>query len=539
MKTIQYLALLLTAVVGLAASGCSSAQYGQRPGYGNQPDYGDSQAGYDNQSGYNQPDYTNQPGDGSPDFYSDLAPYGDWVQTPEYGRVWIPRAEAGFQPYASNGHWIVTDYGNTWVSDYAWGWAPFHYGRWYRDNYRGWAWVPGNDWGPAWVSWRTGGGYYGWAPLGPGINVGGNFNIAPNFWTFVPQIYITSPQLYSYCVPRPRVVNIYQNTTVINNIYRNNNRSYYYGPNRNEIERVTRRSVPVYRIERQDRPGRYDVSNGAVRIYRPDVARNNSRGTYSRPGTVNNQPNRPDYTPNGTNRRDNNPNGSGRGTYSTPFDNSPPATPNPTDRSGNNRRDNNPNGRGAYSAPFDSRPPVTPNSSDPSATDRRDNNPNGSGRGTYSAPFDNRPSTTPSAGTQPSRTYPAPNSGSRDGAMPGPPNRGFDENRSRGTVTPQPGQPTDNTPRQAPQTGGFGRGSGTDGGQPQRMPENRGGGFSQPRQEPVRVQEQPQQQVPQGRGSYQPQPRTQEAAPAPQPGARQETTSPPNGNNGRGTRGPR
>jgi hypothetical protein len=30
----------------------------------------------------------------------------------------------------------------------------------------GWYWVPGNVWGPAWVSWASGGDYIGWCPLG-------------------------------------------------------------------------------------------------------------------------------------------------------------------------------------------------------------------------------------------------------------------------------------------------------------------------------------------------------------------------------------
>ena len=120
-----------------------------------QPGYG--QSGY-SQPGYGQPNYDqynqydqsyNQSGGSAPDFYDELDPYGQWVQTPEYGTVWIPNAGPGFQPYATNGHWVITEYGNTWVSDYAWGWGPFHYGRWYQDRYRGWAWIPGRDWGPA------------------------------------------------------------------------------------------------------------------------------------------------------------------------------------------------------------------------------------------------------------------------------------------------------------------------------------------------------------------------------------------------------
>ncbi len=260
--------------LGLSLASCATAQYGQL-GY----DYGQPDNG---QYGYNQPH--SQPGYGEPDYYNELSAYGQWVNTPEYGTVWMPSVEPGFQPYATNGRWIVTEYGNTWVSDYAWGRVPFHYGRWYLDRFGRWAWVPGNEWAPAWVSWRSGGGYYGWAPLGPGLNSHVNVNIPPAWWTFVPQVYITSPRLYNYCVPRPRVVNVYQNTTIINNVYRVDNRAYAYGPRREEIESVTRQRVPVYRVQEVDRVGwnnRRDYASDRNRL-------NNS--PYSRPNYQPRQP---------------------------------------------------------------------------------------------------------------------------------------------------------------------------------------------------------------------------------------------------------
>src|SRR6185437_3876855 len=64
------------------------------------------------------------------EFYDALEPYGTWVSDPEYGDVWVPDVEDGFRPYATRGHWVVTEYGNVWVSRYRWGWATFHYGRW-------------------------------------------------------------------------------------------------------------------------------------------------------------------------------------------------------------------------------------------------------------------------------------------------------------------------------------------------------------------------------------------------------------------------
>ncbi|KQS33297.1 DUF6600 domain-containing protein [Dyadobacter sp. Leaf189] len=182
-------------------------------------------------------------------FYEELSPYGRWVRNPQFGSIWVPDVPRGFQPYSTNGYWEVTEYGNTWVSDYDWGWAPFHYGRWSFDDYVGWFWVPDYEWGPAWVNWRSGGGYYGWAPLGPGVNINVSVNIPSFWWVFVPQRYVTYRNWYNYCPPRRRVTNVYNQTVIINNYYRSNNRTYVYGPRRDEIERVTRRSVPVRTID--------------------------------------------------------------------------------------------------------------------------------------------------------------------------------------------------------------------------------------------------------------------------------------------------
>ena len=205
-------------------------------------------------------------------FYNELSPYGRWTSHPQYGSVWTPyNVDRDFQPYATNGQWMMTEYGNTWVSDYDWGWAPFHYGRWFHDNYYGWAWVPDYQWGPAWVDWRSGGGYYGWAPLWPGVRVGVSFDIPFNFWVFVPQRYVYRPRVFGYCVYGDRYRNVYNQTTIINNYYRNDNRVYSYGPRRSEIERATRGSVPVYRAEELR-------SNGYA------SARQNSDGSYRSSG---------------------------------------------------------------------------------------------------------------------------------------------------------------------------------------------------------------------------------------------------------------
>ena len=121
-------------------------------------------------------------------FQTALAPYGGWDYDSSYGYVWSPSVSivgAGFSPYGTGGNWALTEYGWTWVSDFNWGWAPFHYGRWITRAGR-WSWVPGSMWGPAWVSWRSGGGYVGWSPLPPrGVRLAGGYG-ARSPWRFAP-----------------------------------------------------------------------------------------------------------------------------------------------------------------------------------------------------------------------------------------------------------------------------------------------------------------------------------------------------------------
>lgn len=220
-------------------------------------------------------------------FYDELMPYGDWVKDGRHGYVWLPAVYEDFHPYGTNGHWVNTSYGNTWVSDYDWGWATFHYGRWYfDDNYQSWAWVPDYDWGPAWVDWRSGGGYYGWAPMGPGFSVSVRVNIPTAYWVFVPQNRFVYHNVYSYNLPRSRRVKIYNNTTIINNTVVYNNNHYYAGPARREVEKVTRRSYPERRIENSRTAGRTVASRNSVSAYRPDLQTARGTTTAARPSRV-------------------------------------------------------------------------------------------------------------------------------------------------------------------------------------------------------------------------------------------------------------
>ena len=73
------------------------------------------------------PEYVSNPPAEVNYFYSDLAPYGTWVELDGVGWCWQPRAAAinvSWQPYCDYGHWVYTDCGWYWSSSYSWGWAP-------------------------------------------------------------------------------------------------------------------------------------------------------------------------------------------------------------------------------------------------------------------------------------------------------------------------------------------------------------------------------------------------------------------------------
>src|ERR1035437_8791930 len=224
-------------------------------------------------------------------FYDQLSPYGQWVDYPNYGYVWIPDVGSDFVPYSTAGHWVLTDDGWTWVSDYDWGWAPFHYGRWDYDNNYGWFWVPGTVWGPSWVNWRSSEGYYGWSPMRPGISLGISFGRGYNYnndhWTFVRNRDFDRPDINRYYVNRSYHDQIIRNSIVINKTYFDNSRrtTYAYGPKREDVQRFSGRSLRPVTIQNNNRPGQ-SVNNGQLRIYRPDIKKNNDRGQKPIPSRI-------------------------------------------------------------------------------------------------------------------------------------------------------------------------------------------------------------------------------------------------------------
>jgi hypothetical protein len=212
-------------------------------------------------------------------FYDQLSPYGEWVNYPNHGYVWIPDVGSDFSPYKTDGHWVLTKYGWTWASNYRWGWAPFHYGRWSYDRAYGWFWAPGTDWGPAWVTWRRSNGYYGWEPMRPGFSIslsfGRPYNSNDDHWTYVRCRDIDRPDIDRYSVGQTYHPWLFRNSTVINKTYIDNSRNttYIYGPERSEVQKATGRTFTPVTIRENSRPGQ-TLSKGQLQIYRPEVSNN-------------------------------------------------------------------------------------------------------------------------------------------------------------------------------------------------------------------------------------------------------------------------
>lgn len=205
------------------------------------------------------------------DFFYNNVSGGTWIEVADYGYCWQPDIAVrspSWRPY-TDGYWVYSDVGWTWVSYEDFGWATYHYGRWVRLSNRGWVWVVGRDsdleWGPSWVSWRTGGDYVGWAPLPPrrrgglaflrGSAITGRvdieFDIGPSYYNFVDVRYIGEPVLRERIYAPTQNITYIQQTVNVTNITYQNNVVYNNGPDYNTIVARSSRPVPRLTLERQ------------------------------------------------------------------------------------------------------------------------------------------------------------------------------------------------------------------------------------------------------------------------------------------------
>ena len=265
-------AIVIVVTIAFAAMGCAGTHgYHERPAV---------HAGVSANYGYY-------------DDYEVLSPHGIWVEA-SYGWAWCPvDVPMGWRPYTI-GRWVYTDWGWMWLSSDPWGSLPYHYGRWGYDDYYGWVWVPGDVWAPAWVSWRYGSGWVGWAPLAPdvvwSVEVGLRYDyddidrrIARDAWCFVPSRDFTSTRLRARIAAPGRNVTLLSSTDRVTRYERRGSRPVIYGPDPDRIRRAVGHSIPQYRVEgRGDRRlrERSRVRGGRIEVFlpgRPDRAGKDDR----------------------------------------------------------------------------------------------------------------------------------------------------------------------------------------------------------------------------------------------------------------------
>lgn len=219
-------------------------------------------------------------------FFDRLAPYGHWFTHKRYGYVWYPIGVGPhWRPY-THGHWEwLPDHGWYWDADEEWGWGPYHYGRWVYDDDYGWVWVPGYVWAPAWVLWRRGPGYVGWAPMPPRVRwtvgMGLNFGdfdpdedrFGPS-WIFVDDRRFLAPRLHEVILSPARNLSILRLTKHVTRYGHERDRVVNHGLRIDQVEKMTRSKVKRFKLRDVDRPAmvhREQDDDGTLPVFRPKV----------------------------------------------------------------------------------------------------------------------------------------------------------------------------------------------------------------------------------------------------------------------------
>lgn len=217
-------------------------------------------------------------------FYEPLAEHGSWVRHPDYDYVFVPSGlDASWRPY-QEGRWLWTDdHGWYWDSAEPFAWATYHYGRWGYEQAYGWFWVPGDTWAPAWVTWRSGGGKTGWAPIAPdsrGYAYGAPRVMDPpvaESWVFVENRYLAAPELALHVAPIAQIAVWLSrdNPRVYQPRYRDGVVTTRF-VDRNDYASVIEGGIPSRRVVFVDNYRDEFVDRGGyVGIYGPRVARAN------------------------------------------------------------------------------------------------------------------------------------------------------------------------------------------------------------------------------------------------------------------------
>ena len=210
-------------------------------------------------------------------FRGALEPYGTWRRHSRWGEVWVPaRRTQNWRPYQT-GHWVYTEeWGWYWISnddEADWGWVTYHYGRWTTDARDGWIWIPGDEWAPAWVDWRRGDDFVGWAPLPPDEIIVETRD-DPQFWVFVRPRDLIAPRVHVVFLPAQQRTVYFQRTVIVNSTVVIDNRGQRIAVNPGippaYIAAASRRPLPTFQVRPRVFAGTRGVS-GAVEIRVEDL----------------------------------------------------------------------------------------------------------------------------------------------------------------------------------------------------------------------------------------------------------------------------
>ena len=229
-------------------------------------------------------------------FYSNLSPYGSWIELSYGVNVWRPNImHRNWLPY-QYGQWIWTNDGWYWDSYEPFGWITYHYGRWYYDNYYGWIWVPDDQWAPAWVEWRYDNDYIGWAPLPPyanfsislGIHFSINFFTPYSHWHFVRYNHFCNPHISNYYIGYKYVNGFFSRTKYRTNYGFQDGRVVNRGVDINVVRRRSGQNIQTRQIRAVSNPSDLRNSNGnrnEVRSFigsREEISRGDTRNIQIR-----------------------------------------------------------------------------------------------------------------------------------------------------------------------------------------------------------------------------------------------------------------
>jgi hypothetical protein len=216
------------------------------------------------------------------DFHLALEPFGAWRHHRRFGDVWVPANRArDWRPYTA-GHWVYTDdYGWYWVADDQeadWGWITYHYGRWYRDADYGWFWIPNDVWGPAWVDWRYGDQYVGWAPEPPD-EIADEVQDEPRYWSFVSAGNLIAPSIARVLLPFDRRAEFFRRTELVNRPVMMRDRRFAVNPGvpPGNIAAIRGRPLPTYQVRPRLLAGTAALP-GAVQVRAADLRRDREAG---------------------------------------------------------------------------------------------------------------------------------------------------------------------------------------------------------------------------------------------------------------------